>query len=248
MTRYMLASSYSLVKSITVQAPIPAPVITTVAWPGSPKSQGTSCKTNISFRNDGGDGDIFLRVVDSFGSVLESVIRSVAAGETGTISLYFNMPVSDIIIYAQVGVGIAVTDTKGPYTVEVLLTIKTSLSLTLSPTKVDPGKTVNFSGQLTRADANPTDIQTIKVRDDVSGALIATVSTNNVGNYSGSFTAPTKIGTFYYVSEFAGASIAMITLAPSFSNAKTVSVETMLTIAIKMLGPITVAAILLYQK
>jgi len=224
MTQYEINPSFSTPQSLVVAIAVPAPAITAVAWPSSPKAQGAQCKTGISYSNGGGDGDIFLRVVNSAGTILASIIQSVAAGETGTVLLYFNMPANDIIIYAQVGVGTEVTATDGPYTIEVLLSIVTNLTLTLNPTSVELGETVNFSGQLTRADAEPPGTRTITVIDDVSGTLMATVSTDSNGNYSGSFTAPMTAGTYYYASEFGGATLGIYTLGPSSSDPSVIAV------------------------
>ncbi len=224
MPMYEINPSSSTPQSLVVALAVPAPRIIGISWPGSPKAQGAICTTGITYRNDGGDGDIFLRVVDSAGVVLASIIQSVAAAEQGTVTISFNMPASDIIIYAQVGVGTAVTDQAGPHTITVLLAIATSLTLALNPTTVDPGATVNFSGKLTRADADPPGIQIITVIDDVSGTLKATVSTDSAGNYSGSFTAPPTVGTYYYASDFAGATLATYALAPSSSSPKSIAV------------------------
>jgi len=250
MTQYEMSPSSSTPQSLVVSLPVPAPAISGVAWPGSPKAQGAQCKTEISYSNGGGDGNIFLRVVNSAGTVLASIIQSVAAGETGTVILYFNMPASDIIIYAQVGVGTAVTDTDGPYTIEVLLSIVTTLTLALSPTAVDPGETVNFSGQLTRADAEPPGTRTITVIDDVQGTVMATVSTDSDGNYSGSFTAPNTTGTYYYASEFGGAALATYALAPSSSAPRIISVgiNYPLNIAAALVTGITLLVASLYFK
>ncbi len=104
------------------------------------------------------------------------------------------------------------------FTVEAPADISTSLTLEV-PGSAGPGATVNFSGKLTRADAQPPGIQTIKLIDDVSGTVKATVSTDNNGNYSGTFTVPSTEGTYYYASEFAGATIGSIHLGPSSSRA-----------------------------
>ncbi len=224
MTQYKINPSSSPPQTLVVALPVPAPAITAVAWPGSPKAQGAQCKTDISYSNGGGDGNIFLRVVNSAGNVLASIIQSVAAGETGTVSLFFNMPASDIIIYAQVGVGTTLTEQDGPRTIEVLLSIVTTLTLALSSPSVDPGETVAFSGQLTRADGQPSGIRTITVIDDVQGTVKATVSTDSNGNFSGSFTAPTATGTYYYASEFAGVTLVTYSLAPSSSAPKVIAV------------------------
>lgn len=225
MTQYNIIQSDSSPQSLVVSLAAPIPVITGVIWPSSPKTQGSQCKTDVSYRNDGGDGTIFLRVIDSLGSILASYTSSVAAGETGTVSLYFNMHANDLVLYAQVGVGSTETDTSNPYTLEVLLTIGTSLTLSL-PSSVEVGDPVAFSGKLTRADAQPTGIQSIKIIDDVSGTLKATVNTDNNGNYSGSFLAPTTKGTYYYASEFGGASLAMSTyaLGSSSSNPRRIAI------------------------
>ena len=220
----------------------PIPVITGVIWPSSPKVKGASCKTDVSYRNNGGDGYIFLRVIDSLGVVLDSYSYSVAAGETGTVSLYFNMRASDLVLYAQVGVDSTVTDTSDPYNLEVLLTIGTTLTLTL-PSSVKIGEPVAFSGRLTREDAQATGIQTIKVIDDVSGTLKATVSTDNNGNYSGSFNAPTIKGTYYYAAEFGGAALAMYGLGSSSSAPRIMSVGINYVIAI--VASLAIAATLL---
>lgn len=225
MTQFNLNPSSSTAQILVVSVAVPAPVIPGVVWPSSPKIQGVQCKNDVSYRNNGGDGDIFLRIVDSFGNVLASFISDVVTGETGTVSLYFNMPANDIVIYAQVGVGSTVTDTSDPYTLEITLTIGTTLTLIL-PTSVEEGERVNFTGKLTRADVEPTDIQTIKIIDDVSGTIMATVSTSFNGNFSGAFTAPTTKGTYYYASEFGGASLAlsMSVLEPSSSSTRRVAV------------------------
>ncbi len=250
MTKYKLNSSSSTPQVLVVSLAAPAPAITGVSWPGSPKAQGAQCKTDISYRNDGGDGNIFLRVVNSAGAVLASIIQSVAAGETGTVSTYFNMPASDIIIYAQVGVGTTLTDQDGPRTIEVLLIIVTTLTLALSPSAVDPGETVAFSGQLTRADAEPPGIRTIKVIDDVQGTVKATVTTDSNGNYSGSFTAPTTVGTYYYASEFAGVVLLTYSLAPSSSAPKSIAVgiNYVLNLVVPLAVAITTIAASLYSS
>lgn len=223
MTQYNISPSYSSRQGLVVMLAVPAPVITGVIWPSSPKPRGASCKNDVSYRNDGGDGDIFLRVVDSLGTVLASSVSSVAAGEVGTVSMYFNMPASDLIIFAQVGVGTTIMDTSDQYSLEVLLTIDTTLTLTL-PASAEIGAPVDFSGKLTRADAEPTGVQSIIVRDDVSGTLIATVQTSANGNYSGSFNAPTMKGTYYYASEFGGSSLAMYALGSSSSTPRRIAV------------------------
>ncbi len=223
MTQYNLSRSDSTPQSLVVALAASIPVIIGVSWPTSPKVKGASCKTDVSYRNDGGDGDIFLRVIDSLGVVLDSFTYSVAAGETGTVSLYFNMHASDLVLYAQVGVDSTVTDISDPYSLEVLLTIETSLTLSL-PASVEVGASVAFSGQLTREDAQPTDIQAIVVRDDVSGTVITMVPTDNNGNYSGSFTAPNTKGTYYYAAEFGGAALAVYGLGPSYSKPKGLAV------------------------
>lgn len=96
----------------------PNPRITSVAWPSSPKETGDQCGVTVYYRNDGSDGDMFSRVVDSAGNVLDSYTSSIAAGETSADSLYFNMPSRDITIYAQVGTSTTVTDQRGPYPIE----------------------------------------------------------------------------------------------------------------------------------
>ncbi len=224
MPMYEINPSYSTPQSLVVSLAVPAPVITGVGWPSSPKAQGALVRTAVVYRNDGGDGDIFLRIIDSAGAVLTSLIQSVAAGETGSVILSFNMPDHDITIHAQVGVGTNPTSAAGPKTIVVLLGIGTTLTLALSPTSVDPGETVSFSGQLTRADAQPPGVQTITVIDDVSGTLKATVASDSNGNYSGSFTAPSTVGTFYYASEFAGATLATYSLDPSSSSTRSIAV------------------------
>ena len=98
----------------------PNPIITSVTWPSSPKDTGEQCKTNISYINDGTDGDVFSRIVDSNGTILASYTSSVAAGELSTDSLYFYMPANDITIYAQTGIDSTVTSQKGPKTITLV--------------------------------------------------------------------------------------------------------------------------------
>ena len=243
MPLYEIRPSSSTPQSLVVApAAVPFPSIVGVGWPSSPKAQGALVRTAITYMNDGGDGDILLRVIKSGGAVLASIIQSAAAGEQGSVILNFNMPASDIIIYAQVGTTTTITDQAGPRTIEVLLTIATSLTLALSPSSVDPGATVNFSGKLTRADAQPPGIRTITVIDDVSGTVKVTVSTDSAGNYSGSFTAPTAEGTYYYASEFAGATLAAFALGPSSSSPKSIAVG--VNYVLDILAPLAIGIIL----
>ena len=52
----------------------PNPTIISVTWPSSPKDEGQRLRTDITYRNDGTDGEVFSRVVDSTGVILDYLI------------------------------------------------------------------------------------------------------------------------------------------------------------------------------
>ncbi|KKN32239.1 hypothetical protein LCGC14_0815890 [marine sediment metagenome] len=101
--------------------------------------------------------------------------------------------------------------------VETIVVVATSLTLTLTPSSAPPGAIITYSGKLTRADGLATGVQPIKLRDDMSGAIIATTSTDASGNYSATFTAPPTDGSYYYFTQFDGAVMGTAFLAPSSS-------------------------------
>jgi len=126
----------------------PNPIITSVTWPSSPKQEGQQLKTDITYRNDGTDGDVFSRVIDSNGAILASYTSSVAAGEVSTDSLRFIMPANDITIYAQAGINSTVTSQKGPKTIAHYVEAPPDLrirNLSYPTTKIDPGTPVNIN-------------------------------------------------------------------------------------------------------
>ncbi len=102
-------------------------------------------------------------------------------------------------------------------TVETILVVATSLTLTISPTSVQPGVTITWSGQLTRADGVDSGVQPIILRSDMTGETIATANTDVNGNYSSTFTAPPTDGSYPYFTQFDGAVMGTAFLAPSSS-------------------------------
>ena len=101
--------------------------------------------------------------------------------------------------------------------VETIVVVATTLTLTIWPTTAAPGDIIAWSGQLTRADQLATGVQPIILRDDMSGATIATANTDANGNYSATFTAPPTDGSYYYFTQFDGAVMGAAFLAPSTS-------------------------------
>ncbi len=101
--------------------------------------------------------------------------------------------------------------------VETINIVETTLTLTLTPSTVQPGDTITWSGTLKRADQRSTGIQPIKLIEDVSGTVIATTNTDAAGNYSGTFKAPVTDGTYDYFTRFEGAMMEATFLAPSSS-------------------------------
>ncbi len=127
--------------------------------------------------------------------------------------------------------------------VETIVVVATSLTLTLTPSSAPPGAIITYSGKITRADGQATGVQPIKLRDDMSGATIATTSTDVNGNYSATFTAPASDGSYPYFTQFDGAVMGSVLLSPSTSLVR----ETTVGIPYLEIGlPLLVGAILTY--
>ena len=164
---------------------VPNPVITSVTWPSSPHAEGAQCKTDITYRNDGTDGEVFSRVVDAGGVVLASFISSVSAGEVSTDSVYFYMPPSDITIYVQVGVGSTVTDQKGPKTILVTEPSPTPQVTTVTVTApLQAYKDMNFTINGIVKDQYEAVMSGVPVNLYDNGTYIGTITTNTFGAYS----------------------------------------------------------------
>jgi len=205
-TQYVLLPSTSPTVNLQVLA-LPSPVITHVSWPAAKKKGTTLVPVSVTYRNDGGDGVIFLKLRNSAGSQLDYFEDSVTAGETATVTLYFTMPGNDIVLYVDVGrvYDGVVTDTEGPHTVELLVEVATSLTLSVSPNPAYPGEKVKWSGKLSRADGANPGAQTIKLYYSVEEW--GSTTTDAAGNFSGTFTAPTTPGTYALDAYFGGASL-----------------------------------------
>ncbi|GAG83830.1 unnamed protein product, partial [marine sediment metagenome] len=163
----------------------PNPTITSVTWPGSPKEEGQRLRTDISYRNDGTDGELFSRVVDDRGVVLDSFVSSVAAGEICTDSVRFYMPAHDVTIYAQVGVGSTVTSEKGPKTIYLSEPTPTPHidSVTIkAPSSAE--KNVSFTLSGTVKDQYGSGMRNVSVKLYDNGSYFGTETTNSVGAYS----------------------------------------------------------------
>ncbi len=127
--------------------------------------------------------------------------------------------------------------------VETIVVVATNLTLTLTPSSAPPGAIITYSGKITRADGQATGVQPIKLRDDMSGAIIATTSTDASGNYSSTFTAPASDGSYHYFTQFDGAVMGSVLLSPSTSLVR----ETMVGIPYLQIGaPLLVSALLVY--
>lgn len=127
--------------------------------------------------------------------------------------------------------------------VETILIVDTTLTLTLTPSTAQPGDTITWSGKLTRADAAPTQIQPIILRDDISGEVIGTTSTDVNGNFSATFIAPAIDGSYFYFTQFEGAMIGTTFLSPSVSSVRGATVGIPY---LQILGPLLVGAFLVY--
>ncbi len=127
--------------------------------------------------------------------------------------------------------------------VETILVVATTLTLTLTPSSAPPGATITYSGKLSRADGQATGVQPLKLRSDMTGNIIATTNTDANGNYSATFTAPAADGSHPYFTQFDGAVLGSVLLAPSNSLVR----ETMVGIPYLQVGlPLLVGAILTY--
>jgi len=125
----------------------------------------------------------------------------VNSGDSGVAALSFTMPSRDVSFVVQAGTVATVTDEIGPLLVQVLMLIASSLSLSLSPSTASPGETVSYGGTLTRNDTGGgVSNQTISI--DTPGGM-KTKTTDGVGNYSGSFSAP-GAGSYNIVASFGG--------------------------------------------
>lgn len=166
-------------------------------WPPSPQQAGAILTVTFTFSNYGPDGVYVFSLKDASGVTLGSVSVSAAQNTTGNAGrINFIMPSSD----AQ----ITLTSDAGGYlatTIQVLISVTTTLTLTMLGS-ASPNQTVNFSGQLTRADGGAAGAQQIKI---LSGSTTyATANTDANGNFSGSFTAPATSGTYTFQASFAG--------------------------------------------
>ena len=187
---------------------VPNPIITSVTWPSSPKDEGQRLRTDISYRNDGTDGEVFSRVVDDSGTILDSFVSSVAAGEISTDSVRFYMPAHDVTIYAQAGIGSTVTSQKGPKTIYLSepappppVGIPTTLSIN-APGMVALGEIFNIFGQLTRVDTGVA-LPNMSIGVSYNGTPLGSVLTDMQGVYKIPASIPDP-GTYTLRADFAG--------------------------------------------
>ena len=222
MVNYILNPSISP-EAILSTTPTAADVkIVNVSWPSSPQVAGSTVSFILRIRNDGYDADININVYDNLtNELLWGIGWSLAHGEEENVQASFIMPYRDIIPEVKVGYATVVTDSAtGPGIAVIIQDITTSMTLNLNPTTVPSGGPVNFNGKLTVVDvAIDPGVQEIKIK--VGADVWATVNTDGVGNYSGSFNAPQDGGGFAYAvtAQFAGSQIAAGFLGSSTANA-----------------------------
>ena len=143
---------------------------------------------------------MWARLMEGGSQIASKSYSSVSPGETGVAALSFTMPSRDVFFDSEVGTVGTVTDSYS-HVVRLLVVVGSSLTLSLSPSQVSPGQTVNYSGKLTRNDTGSgVSSQTISVNTPSGGQ---TKSTDSNGNYSGSFSAP-GAGSYNIVASFAG--------------------------------------------
>lgn len=181
-------------------------------WPSSPQQAGVALAITFTFSNYGADGTYTFTLRNAAGTVLGSVAVPAANNTTynrGRID--FTMPSSDVQL--------TLTCDYGGYasaTIQVLILVSTTLTL-LIPSEVGVSQTVSFSGKLSRQDGGSPGVQTIAI---ISGSsILATVTTQSDGSYTGQFTAPATRGSYQIQASFSGSGY----LASSISRAHSLS-------------------------
>ena len=193
-------------RGLAVLAP-PSATLVSYSAPSRRRS-GASVSISVTIRNDGGGAGYCNAQLEDrgTGAVLSGVGDTLAAGAsaTWTFPAVPTMPNRDWLLRIRYGhqeYGEQYWDGSRDFTVE--LSVPTSLSLTLSPSSVDPGATVNWVGTLSPGVAGAS----IVLQLGPDWTQVATAITDAAGSFSGSFTAPTTPGTYTYRPYFGGSSL-----------------------------------------
>jgi hypothetical protein len=134
----------------------------------------------------------------------------------GRFSFTFTAPNVDSVV--TVTCSFAGDDTFSPsqqsITIQVVVSVFTTLTLTLRPSTAKPGDPIIASGRLTRNDTGAgVNGMSITVFRSDTGAILGTATTTNdssgqPGFYQVTFTAPTVPGRYIIVARFPGATVA----------------------------------------
>ena len=159
----------------------------------------------IGIRNIGSiAGTIKLRIKDRDNGTIWTGTITLAINEFGWVypPLNYPMPALDLTLRAEAYHDTIVDDYLDK-TITLIVKVNTATTLTLAPSSVEPGGMYHYKGKLTRTDtgAGLGGMEIIARRE---GVEMARDTTDSVGNYDITVTAPTTIGTFNCVAVFPG--------------------------------------------
>ncbi len=100
---------------------------------------------------------------------------------------------------------------------EEIIIVETSITLSLSPSTVEPNGAFTWSGKLSRDDGVAPGIQTIPLL--LNDTAVTSTTCDGNGNFSASSIAPSTEGSYSFRSHFGGATLGLERLAASTSPA-----------------------------
>jgi len=96
-----------------------------------------------------------------------------------------------------------------------IIVVETSITLSLSPSRVDPNEIFTWVGKLSRADGQSPGVQTIWLL--INGTVVGSTTCDSAGNFSATKSAPASEGSYSYKSYFGGATLTLGRLEASMS-------------------------------
>lgn len=194
--------------------------------------------------------DVFVRIydVDTGGVVGTSITQLMEPARVLTFSVTLGaMPNKDWKLRAKVSHEYMEEPTGVDKTIQLWILIVTTLTLSLSPTRVSPGANFTMSGKLSRADAVAPGIRSIALK--INGTVLGTATTDVNGNYSLTKPAPSPVLNVTYTvrAEFAQVDILGYSFAERGLFVGAVRPSWKQALGLGALGGITLAAVL-YRK
>jgi len=159
----------------------------------------------IGVRNIGSlAGSIPLRIRDLDGSTLWIGSITLAVNEYGWIypAINYPMPNRDFRLRAEAYHN-GVIDSYQDKTITLIVQINTGITVTLVPASVEPGGVYRYTGKLKRVDTGA-GLGGMTVIARREGVEVGRGTTDSVGNYDITATAPTTIGVFNCQAAFPG--------------------------------------------